>query len=234
MDNNVGNFSLVLGGKRVVGEGDHNGITFTIHYNTEPVVLRMNDSMARGLAEALITLTSDVADVEETRRYTKVHGGTCFVEPYGVGGARLCLVLNGLGTSATSADAERELLVLNSLSAAAIGYSLEALVNGLLDFTEPTNRSRLRLVWEENGMTQERWDDCEMPAGWQLPEKRYFMVLNDGETYTGLHGCGIVEVDWDAAENPDTDLDATVRTAWARTARGEEFQRIAEALHYFW
>ena len=146
MDNNIGSFSLILGGKRVAGDGDDRGITFTIHYSAEPVVLRMNDSMARGLAEAFISGTSELEDTAGARRYVKVHGATCFVEGIGIGGARLCLVLDGMGDSGSSAHTERELLTVNSLSAAAIGYSLEALVNGRLGFTETLGRSRLRLV----------------------------------------------------------------------------------------
>lgn len=146
MDNNIGTFMLNIGGKRVAGEGNENGITFSVHYSGEPVVLSMNDSMARGLAEALITMTSELEPPQGRRRYVKVHGATCFVEAVGVAGARLCLVLNGMGNRGSSADTERELLRLNALSASAIGYSLEALINGSIDFTDTNERGRLRLV----------------------------------------------------------------------------------------
>ena len=82
-------------------------------------------------------------------------------------------------------------------------------------------------------MTEERWDKSEMPLGWKLPDKRYYMVLNDGVTYTELRLCRIVEVDWDVAENPDTDFDDLFMTAGYGAARDNSGKAVAEVIHTF-
>ena len=49
------------------------------------------------------------------------------------------------------------------------------------------------------------WDTVDLPDGWQQPNKRYYMVLADGETYTELHGCTIVSVTRDWADCSDNE-----------------------------
>lgn len=71
-----------------------------------------------------------------------------------------------------------------------------------------------------NGVNTQRWDEVDLPNGWQLPDKRYFMVLNDGETYTELRGCHIVEVGWHVADDPD--LDIILENAVRRGTRGPD------------
>ena len=69
-----------------------------------------------------------------------------------------------------------------------------ATVVGLSQHTE-TNMKR-KPTW---------WDTVDLPDGWQQPNKRYFMVLADGETYTELSGCTIVAVTKEWADRSDAD-----------------------------